>query len=309
MDHDAGPLPLDLFALGRGLAYAASLALIGACVFAALIPRWREASDDDGSLAARALGRAWSVAAGAAAVLLFAHLLRGLGQVRSALDPGEPITWDVASPILLQTAWGRGWLAQVLVAIATVPATQLGRRRPATGIALLGGTALAVAAVSPLTGHAIEHPWGKSLGVGLHALHLIGGGVWLGTLLALLLAGLKPAATGDVAAVARMVRTFSPVALTGAGLAVVAGTLLGYAYIGNLTSLTGTTYGRALLIKLTLLLCAMGLGAWNWRRITPQLGTPDATRALTRSATAELAFGLALVAVTAVLVALPAPRI
>jgi putative copper export protein len=306
---DEGPLPLDFYTLGRGLAYLAALALIGSCVFITLIPRWRSNDDDDRSLAARALTRAWSVAAAAAALLIGAHLLRAWGQVRSFLDPGEPLTWDAAGPVLLATGWGRGWQLQLLVALASLPVALLARRRPATGLALLGTTSLAVAAVSPLTGHAVEHPWGRSLGIGLHAVHLIGGGVWLGTLLTMVLAGLRPATLGDAPAVARMVAVFSPVALCGAALAVVAGTLLALAYVGDVSSLVGTTYGRTLLSKLGLLGVTMAFGAWNWRRVRPRLGSGSATLSLTRSASIELLIGLLLVAATAILVALPAPRI
>ena len=102
---------------------------------------------------------------------------------------------------------------------------------------------------------------------------------------------------------------FSPVALAGAGLAVTAGGLMSYAYVGDLGSLFGTTYGRTLLIKVGLLVGTMALGAWNWRRLSPRLGSNDAARMLTRSATLELLIGLLLVGTTAVLVALPAPKV
>jgi hypothetical protein len=48
-------------------------------------------------------------------------------------------------------------------------------------------------------------------------------------------------------------------------------------------------------------------GAWNWRRATPAPGAPGGVRALRRSATMELAFGAALFAATAALVATPLP--
>jgi copper transport protein len=309
---EEGPLPLDLYALGRGLAYLATLALIGSCVYAALIPRWRSATDDDRSLAARALAGTWIIAAGAAGLLILAHLLRAYGQVRSFLEPMEPFTWEAARPVLFQTSWGKGWLAQLVVAGIALPVALLGRRRPVAGLALLGTIALAVAATSPFTGHAAVHPWGRPLGVGLHAVHLVGGGVWLGALFSMVLAGLGSASRAggsDHAAVARMVAAFSPVALTGAALAVAAGSLMAYAYIGDLPSLFGTAYGRTLLVKVGLLALTMALGAWNWRRVAPRLGTPGATRQLTRSATIELVIGVLLVATTAVLVALPAPQV
>lgn len=313
MNHDAGPLPLDLYALGRGLAYAATLALIGACAFAALLPRWRGAEDDDATLAARALDRVWRVALAAAVLLLSAHLLRAYGQVRSFLDPAEPTTREFAKSVFLQTAWGRGWMAQLAAAALSLLMALLAPRRSASGVLLLGTAAIAVACTAPLTGHAVENPWGLPLGVGLHALHLLGGGVWLGTLCAMLIAALRTitgsSPASDHLAVARMISAFSPLALTGAGFAVGAGLLMAYAYVGDFPSLWGTTYGRALLVKAALLGGTMALGAWNWRRVTPRLGTPAGTSEITRSATLELIIGGLLLATTAVLVALPAPTL
>ncbi len=309
MNHDDLPLPIDLYALGRGVAYAATLILIGTCAFAVLVPRWRRTGDDDKSLAARSLAAAWRVAAIAAMLLLLAHLLRAWGQVRSFLDPAESFTWEAARPVLFATTWGRGWLAQVAAATLSIPLALLAPRRPALGLALLGTAALAVAGTSPLTGHAVEHPWGAGLGVGLHALHLLGGGLWLGTLFTMFRAGLVIARDADATDVAEMVAAFSPLALVGAALAIGAGSLLAFAYIGDFAALWGTNYGRALLIKLCLLAAAMALGAWNWRRVRPRLGSPAATADLRRSAGLELLIGLALIAVTAVLVALPAPKL
>jgi putative copper export protein len=309
MNHDDLPLPIDFYAASRGLAYAAALTLIGACVFAALVPRWRRSGDDDQSLAARALAGTWRVASSAALVLLLAHLLRAWGQVRSFLDPTESFTWEAARPVLFATTWGRGWLAQVAAAALSIPLALLAPRRPASGLAFLGTAALAIAGTTPLTGHAVEHPWGPGLGVGLHALHLLGGGLWLGTLFTMFLAGLGAARDSDATDVAEMVAAFSPLALIGAGLAVGAGSLLGFAYVGEISALWGTNYGRALLLKLCLVALTLGFGAWNWRRVRPRLGSPAGTRGLRRSAAMELLIGLALIAVTAVLVALPAPKL
>jgi putative copper export protein len=121
--------------------------------------------------------------------------------------------------------------------------------------------------------------------------------------------GLSISREADATDVTEMVAAFSPVALTGAALAIVAGSLMALAYIGNLPALWGSNYGRALLIKLALLGVTMALGAWNWRRVKPRLGSHQATEHLRRSARAELLVALGLIAVTAVLVALPAPRL
>lgn len=320
MDHDLSPPLLDLYAAARGLAYLTTLLLIGACTFAALLPRWREPLDDDQSLAAQALERTWGIARWAGALLVVAHLGRGFGQVRSFLEPFEPVTWGAARPILGETAWGKAWLAQLAVALVVLLLAVIGRRQPGAGLSLLGTAVLAAAAATPLTGHALEHPWGRALGLGLHTLHLVGGGVWLGSLGTMLLAGLHPAAGAgrDPAArrradsdqsVARMVRVFSPLALTGAAIAISTGGLLAIAYVGDVPSLWSSSYGRVLLLKVGLLLLTVGFGAWNWRKLLPDLGTSKATAALTRSATIEMIVALLLLSVTALLVALPAPNL
>ena len=59
------------------------------------------------------------------------------------------------------------------------------------------------------------------------------------------------------------------------------------------------------MIKLGVLMGVAGTGAYNWLRVRPTLGTSEATARLKKSATTELALGVAVIAVTAVLVALP----
>jgi len=306
--ESGNPLPLDLYALGRGVAYAAALVLIGACVFAALIPSWRNDDDDEQSLAARATAATWRTALGASLLLVAAHLLRAWGQAHSFLDP-DPVTWEAARPILLQTTWGRGWSIQFGVSLAACLAAWLGPRRPAHGLAVLATLGLGVAAASPLTGHATEHPWGSTLGTGLHAVHLVGGGAWLGTLFTMVMAAMRTARGDDADDVARMVRLFSPIALASAAVVVIAGGLLALAYVGTIGDLVGTIYGQVLIVKVLLLAATMAIGARNWRRLTPQLGTARGTEIMKRSATIELAFGAGIIAATALLVSLPAPRI
>jgi putative copper export protein len=87
------------------------------------------------------------------------------------------------------------------------------------------------------------------------------------------------------------------------------GLLLGWTYVGGIGPLFSTTYGRTLLVKVALLSGVAATGAWNWRRVRPALGAAPGSSRLRRSAIVELAFGTLLLAVTAVLVALPAPEI
>jgi putative copper export protein len=51
------------------------------------------------------------------------------------------------------------------------------------------------------------------------------------------------------------------------------------------------------------------LGAWNWRRVRPRLGSEDSVAEIRRSSAMELAVAAVVLAVTAVLVNLPAPTL
>ncbi len=59
--------------------------------------------------------------------------------------------------------------------------------------------------------------------------------------------------------------------------------------------------------KLCVVAIVVTLGAWNWRRMAPQLGNEESAMAITRSATAELSFAAVVLAITALLVSLPSP--
>jgi putative copper export protein len=50
------------------------------------------------------------------------------------------------------------------------------------------------------------------------------------------------------------------------------------------------------------------LGAWNWRRQRPKLGSEEAAGLIRRSSVTELSVATLVLVVTAVLVSLPAPR-
>lgn len=66
-------------------------------------------------------------------------------------------------------------------------------------------------------------------------------------------------------------------------------------------------YGRTLLLKLAVLAGVAATGFYNWRRVRPALGDELGTARLRRSSAIELPIGLAVLLVTAVLVATPPP--
>jgi copper transport protein len=179
----------------------------------------------------------------------------------------------------------------------------------ATRMARLWWELAAVAAVV-LVFNGITGGWTRLI----NPVHRAAASLWLGTLFVLLTAGLpailRGARTPDArgALVAGMVRRFSPLALTASAFLAITGVITAWRHLHVLSSLWTTPYGYALDVKLVLVLVVVGLGAWNWRRMVPQLGTEDAAHALRRSAKAELMFAGLVLVVTAILVSLPSPR-
>ncbi len=108
--------------------------------------------------------------------------------------------------------------------------------------------------------------------------------------------------------VATLVNAFSPFALVCAAVLVGFGLLTAWRHLHTLPALWTTLYGRTLIVKLVAVLGVVALGAWNWRRAKPQLGSEAAAHAIRRSAVAELTGAALVLAITAVLVSVPSPR-
>lgn len=147
----------------------------------------------------------------------------------------------------------------------------------------------------------------------VNPLHEVAASLWLGTLMVLLVAGLSTALRRTVPSeergrlVAEMVSRFSPLALSAAALLGITGVTTAWRHLKHWNALWTTPYGFALDAKLCVVAIVVALGAWNWRRMAPQLGNEESTVAITRSATAELSFAAIVLAITALLVSLPSP--
>jgi putative copper export protein len=293
----------DLSVPARLLGYVAALGLTGAATFQTVVRAriHREFPETSAAL----LARTRRVAIVLAVLLVIAALLRLQAQVHSLVDPGEPITRDLYRA-MLGTVWGHSWILQWSAALAGLVVLVIVR-----DTRVLVPLALLVAGLGPFTGHASENPLGRFFGVSLHAIHQLGGGAWLGTLAMVVLVGYGGTRRIDDTArhriIALLVEAFSPIALTGVGIAVVAGVVLSYQYVGSFSALLSSSYGTTLLIKVGMLALTAGLGAWNWRRVRPTLGEAGASARLYYSATLELIVGTLLLGATALLVGTEAP--
>jgi putative copper export protein len=145
-------------------------------------------------------------------------------------------------------------------------------------------------------------------------IHVLSAGLWIGTLFVMLAAGITVVLRNDVAReergaiVSDMVHSFSPLALTAAAVLVVFGVIIAWEHLHVLSNLWSTPYGIALIVKLCFVATVFALGAWNWRRQKPTLGTEPAALALRRSATSEVVVAALVLVATAVLLSIPAPR-
>lgn len=135
-------------------------------------------------------------------------------------------------------------------------------------------------------------------------IHRFAAGMWIGTLFVIVVAGLN---MGEKIT-ADLINTFSPLALGSFGVLGAAGVWTAWRHLKRIDALWTTSYGYALIAKLCVVLAVVALGAFNWRRQRPLLGSGSAAAALRRSAAWELAAAGIVLVITAVLVSLPAPR-
>jgi putative copper export protein len=155
---------------------------------------------------------------------------------------------------------------------------------------------------------------GRNFSGRVNAVHVLAASSWLGTLLILSLVGIRglirSTASGAQRAqlVADLVNSFSPLALTASMIVAITGATTAWLHLKRISALWTTSYGLALVIKLVLVLIVVLLGAWNWKRVRPSLGSEGTEHTIRRSSTMELTFAALVLIATSVLVTLPSPR-
>ncbi|ELS54515.1 copper resistance CopC/CopD family protein [Streptomyces viridochromogenes] len=250
------PATKGLYNIARYLAYLAAALLIGTATFMAVC------RPPDTPVLARLLRSGWWTLLAATLALLV---------LRAPYETGEGPLGSLGVDSLTRTLTSRPGavlLARLaLLLVAAVPLVRLSRRRQPPGWA---GAALAVGLA--LTWAAGEH---ASAGIQVpaamtsSALHLLATAVWLGGLTALL--GTLYRAHPTPATVTR----FSRLAFASVTVLVVTGVYQSWRGLGSWDALTGTTYGRLLLLKLAAVALLLGAAAVS-RRWTARLATVDA---------------------------------
>lgn len=274
-----GPVTDAVFGLARGLQFAAIAIALGALAFLLLVWRGVVASGAAPAAAASAFARRHRrLVVGAA---LLGALSAAAGVVLQGAEAAGVSGFDELRPSIVKetlgtrfgTVWGIGvgaWLA-----LAALAALTLARRERERLAWLLAPFAAFVLLLPALSGHAsVQSPvW---LLFPANALHVAAMSVWAGGLATLLLA--LPAATRALPErgersrlLAATLLRFSPLALYGVIAIVLSGIVQSVVEVRTVAHLFDTAFGRAVLVKIVLLLALVGLGAVQRRRVLPRL--------------------------------------
>ncbi len=268
----------------RSVHLGASLFLAGLFTFLLLVAR--PAFQTEKAEGQSAFGpfddRMLRVAGWSLLVLLLTGLLGLLVQL--ATVTGRPL-WQALTPLplwnlLTSTQYGRVWI--IRIALMTLLGGLLWLRdqerdsKDWWALRLEGmGLAVSMLVAQAWMGH-------SATGAGLtllyqvlaDSLHLFAGGVWLGSLplLAVLLSWAQrsddPNAENIAAAATRR---FSALGLASMSLLILSGLANAWELVGTIPALLGTTYGRLLSLKVSLLLPLLTLAALNLLRNKPRL--------------------------------------
>lgn len=186
------------------------------------------------------------------------------------------------------------------------PATPAGSPVPAVVMAALLGSVLGGVAVQ---GHASVTDL-PALQVGAQLVHIAAVAIWITGLALVVVVHLRlprVAPQAGPAVAARVLARFSGVALIAVGVAIATGVVRSVGELSDPAELWETAYGRSIVIKLALLVPIGAIALYN-RRIVAALARvprPNAAtlRRVRRTASAELALSIVVVAVATLLVA------
>ena len=239
-----------------------------------------------------------------AGVLLLALAMVLTRQMLEFRDPFVP--WSDDLSLLLGTSWGTTWKGAVGVGAVLFGALIRAKGGSLIAWVVASAAALVLSAFPALTGHASGGDL-SGLTVPADIAHVLAVGCWVGTLAVVLLLerGRRRSGASAAGVLPELIPRFSPLAMASVAVLVLSGTVGMWAHLDGPSAVIETSYGRWLLLKLTLVAGVLVLGAINFRRLLPRLGEEAGADAMRRSATREVALAFVVLAVTAILVRTP----
>ena len=278
---------IALEAAAKAAVYAGLLVAIGACaVHWLLLPRVAGDVDPD---VAGALDRSIAgLTLTSAAIVFVATLLRVWTHSVSAFGMDESASVESLRTIALESQWGAQWHWHGVAAAALLAAAVANRARRTAAWPVASLAVLAFCIVLPLLGHASGDP----VHVTLHAVHVLGAGVWVGTLAVVLIVA------RDAAIRLALLRRFAPIAMSGAATVAAAGLVMSWWYLGAFSNLWTTGYGWMLALKVALVGSVAVCGGVNWQMLRGAAAPDDRWRPLIAI---EVVLAVAVVLATSVL--------
>ena len=299
----------------RWLGYLGYALLFGGFAFLALC--WPSGASDRRAFRLLAIG--WTASLAAAIGVLVVQ-----GAYAGELPLGSALDTSVLSGTL-DTRFGQAVVARLLLLALAAPllAATLGRLPQASGRgrAYFLGTVGVLGVLGAATWAAGDHAsTGEQVPIAVVSdlVHLTSMGLWLGGLLMLALVVCRPApeATGDLSTHVSAVQRFSRLAMCCVGALVVSGVYQAWRNVGSWAALSGTPYGRLVVLKIGGLCILIGLGwmARDWIRRTvdhtgrvavaqaQRMDAPGLLSKLRRSVALEAGVALVVLALSSVLV-------
>ena len=241
---------------------------------------------------------------GASILLPVAMALVFARQLQEFRDPFVPWT-DDARLLLTGTEWGTTWMWASGASLVGFVAYRFVRAgfKEAWWVATLAIAGLS--AYPALSGHASGTEGLRPLTLTTDVLHVLAAGAWVGGLAFLIYSEWTWRSTAETepsSLLPVLVPIFSSVAIASVATLIATGSVAAWIHLESFGALVGTSYGRLLSLKLAFVLSALGLGAVNWRRLTPRLDGDAGQDALRRNAARELLLAQVVLVVTAILV-------
>ncbi len=316
LDFAPGEVP------ARWLTYLAAMALAGSSLFMLLV--WRPVFSKQYAV----FSKQTSLNSGHDLLLtdryllptaLLALLLAGIFwlMVQAGQVSGGGLAWPgqtAVTRVLFMTRFGALWAGRLVVAavmwvLLKRPSTILNRWL------FLAASMLLLLTLS-LGSHAAAKPE-PLLPVLADWLHLMAASVWVGGLfhfLAALLALRRWDGRERVQITAVLIPRFSALAVVSVSLLVLTGVYGSMVQVGSWAALTGTAYGRILLLKIAVFLPMLGLGALNLLVTSPKMkqaaasGSGGRVRPFRHLVTGEVGLGVLALLAASLLTAMPVPE-
>lgn len=290
----------------RAVQFAATAITVGSIIFRTVIAEPVLRCDPTGAASFRTqtlrvswFGLVVTVISGAIWLLLQAASMSGMS-FREALSS------DVLSTVITETQFGEVTVLRLAISVCLAACLAYDRVKIVQWLGL--AAALTLAASLAWTGHA-----GSTVGaVGyLHlaadTLHLVAAAAWIGGLVSLTLFLAAAYRNRNISLACNAVGRFSTLGLISVATLLLTGFVNASILVGSPRGLVVTEYGRLLILKLAMFAVMLAFAAINRFRLRPQLASTGneqssvALGQLIRNSAIEIAFGLGILVIVAVL--------